>query len=340
MKTAAGPGNVALMETADPQPGPGDVVIEVKAAGICGSDVHIRHGSMKFNMRFPVVIGHEFSGTVAALGQGITDLALGERVTCETVFATCGACMACRAGLLNLCADKQVMGYVYDGVFASYVRAPRRLVHRIPDNITFQEGAMIEPLACCVHAINELTPIRPTEVVVVSGPGSIGVLCMQLAKAAGGYVVVTGTRADAGRLEMARQMGADRTVNVEDESLTDVVAGLTEGRGADVFLECSGAAAAARSALAVTRRGGRHTQIGLFDREFPFDVAQIVYREMTVQGSIGSRRTSWPTTIKLLGSGLVNVAPLVKTVYPLAQWEEAFQVFETKSAIKVVLIPE
>jgi L-iditol 2-dehydrogenase len=232
------------------------------------------------------------------------------------------------------------MGYVYDGVFARYVRAPRRLVHRIPDTISFAEGAMIEPLACCVHAVNELTTIKPADVVVVTGPGTIGLLSMQLAKAAGGFVIAAGTRADSSRLQMAIQMGADRTVNVEEESLVDVVAGLSDGRGADVFLECSGAAPAARSALAVTRRGGRYTQIGIFDREFPFDVAQIVYREMTVQGSVGSRRTSWVTTTKLLSSGLVNVAPLVKTTYPLARWEEAFEVFESKSALKVILIPE
>jgi L-iditol 2-dehydrogenase len=339
-KMAGGPGNVALGEVAEPTPGPGEVVIEIKAAGVCGSDIHIRHGSMKFTMRYPVVMGHEFSGVVAAVGANVSDLAVGARVTAETLFATCGVCMACRAGTLNLCARKQVMGYVHNGCFARYMAVPARIVHRLPDNVGFREASMVEPLACCVHAIHDLTPILPAEVVVVSGPGSIGLLCVQLAKAAGAFVIVAGTAADAYRLQMARTMGADLAVNIEEQPLVEVVEKMTDGRGADVYLECSGAPAAARAALAVTRRGGRYTQIGLFDREFPFDVAQIVYRELHVQGSVGSRRTSWVTTLKLLASGQVNVTPLVQTAYPLAQWEEAFGVFEKKSAIKVLLLPE
>jgi L-iditol 2-dehydrogenase len=177
-------------------------------------------------------------------------------------------------------------------------------------------------------------------VVVVSGPGSIGLLCVQLAKAAGGFVVAAGTGSDAHRLALARQMGADVTVNVEDESLADIVAALSDGRGADVYLECSGATAAARAALIATRRGGRYTQIGLFGSEFALDFGQIVYRELKVQGSIGSRRPSWVTALKLLSSGLVKVAPLVTTAYALAQWEDGFRAFEDKSAIKVILLPE
>ncbi len=339
VKTAPGAGHVTLMDVADPTPGPGEVVIQVKAAGICGSDLHILDGSMKYTMRLPLVMGHEFSGVVSAVGEGVDDLTIGERVTSETLFKTCGVCLACRGGSYNQCAKKQVIGYYYNGCFAEYILVPRRLVHRLPDNVSFRAGSMVEPLACCVHAVNELTPITPTEVVVVSGPGSIGLLCAQLAKAAGGYVVVAGTSSDGSRLALARELGADRTVNVEKESLADVVLALTDGRGADVYLECSGAPAAARAGLSVTRRGGRYTQIGLFSNEFSLDFGQIVYREIRVQGSIGSRRPTWITTLNLLHSGLVTVEPMLETAYPLDKWEQGFRMAESKSAIKVLFLP-
>jgi L-iditol 2-dehydrogenase len=340
MKMAPGPGNVALGELPEPVPGPGEVVINVKAAGICGSDLHIRSGNMKYTLSYPVVMGHEYAGVVSALGEGVTDLPLGERVTSETLFSTCGVCLACRAGAYNQCAKKLVIGYYYHGCFASQIKIPRRLVHRLPDNVSFHEGAIVEPMACCVHAVTEMTSIKPGDVVVVAGPGSIGLVCAQLAKASGAYVICTGTRSDSYRLAMARQLGADQTINIEDESLADAVNRLTDGRGADAYVECSGHPAAARTGLTVTRRGGQYTQVGIFENEFTLDFAQIIYRELTVQGSVGSRRPSWLTALNLLASGQVKVAPLASSVYPLAQWEEAFRIAEDKSALKVLLVPE
>lgn len=339
VKTDAGPGNVTLRDVPEPLPGPDEVVIAVKAAGICGSDLHILDGSIKYTLRLPLVMGHEFSGVVHAVGAGVDDLTVGERVTSETLFRTCGVCMACRGGAYNQCSAKLVIGYYYNGCFADYVLVPRRLVHRLPDNVSFRAGSMVEPLACCVHAINELTPVTPTEVVVVAGPGSIGMLAMQLAKAAGGHVIMAGISADGERLALARQLGADQTVNVQTESLADIVNAQTDGRGADVYLECSGAPAAARTGLNVTRRGGRYTQIGLFSNEFTLDFGQIVYRELKVTGSIGSRRPSWITALKLLGTGRVNVDPLLNAAFPFERWEAAFGAAESKAVIKALFVP-
>ncbi|MCL5074490.1 MAG: zinc-binding dehydrogenase [Chloroflexi bacterium] len=340
MKTSPGPGNVRLEGMPEPQPGPGQVKIEVKAAGICGSDLHILHSDIHLNLRPPVIMGHEFCGVVSALGEGVDDLRIGERVTSETAFSVCGTCLHCQTGNYNLCNQKYLIGYVYHGCFTKYCIVPRMRVHRLPENLSFHEGVMCEPLACCAHAVSELTVISPSETAVVAGPGSIGLLCMQIARAAGAFVVVSGVRADETRLSLAHRLGANVTVNVEDESLSEVLLRLTDGRGADVYLECSGSPAAARAGLEVTRKGGRYTQVGLASGAFPLDFAQVAYRELKVTGSIGSKWTSWITALNLLRSGQVQVAALVNTVYPLSKWEEAFRAFEDKSALKVLLIPE
>ncbi|MCL4395533.1 MAG: zinc-binding dehydrogenase [Chloroflexi bacterium] len=340
MKTRAGPGNVELAEVPEPRPGPGQVKIKVMAAGICGSDLHILHDDIKLNLRPPVIMGHEFSGIIAEVGEGVQDWKPGDRVSSETAFSVCGECLCCRTGNYNLCDKKYLIGYVYDGCFTDYVVVPQHRLHRLPERLSWSEGAVCEPLACCVHGALELAHVGPQEVVVVAGPGAIGQLTMQVARAAGATVIVTGAAGDEERLATARELGANVTVQIQQKSMEDIVLELTQGRGADAYLECSGAPAAARAGLAITRKGGRYLQMGLSSGAFPIEFSLIAYRELEVTGSIGSKWTSWVTALKLLDSGAVDVAPLVKTVYSLPQWQQAFEAFENRSAFKVLFLPE
>jgi L-iditol 2-dehydrogenase len=238
-----------------------------------------------------------------------------------------------------MCVHRKVVGYSVDGCFAKYCVVNERQVHHLPDNVGFVAGALTEPLACCVHAVLELTTISAGDVVVITGPGSIGLLCLQLVKAGGGFAVVCGTSTDAKRLEQAQRFGADWIINVETEDALSLVRSLTGARGADVFLECAGVPSAARLGLEATRRGGQYTQIGLFSGPFELAFDLIAYKEIKVTGSLGQRWTSWKRALDLMGQGQVDTQALVGCVLPLTSWREAFRLFEEKEGLKIVLEP-
>jgi L-iditol 2-dehydrogenase len=239
-----------------------------------------------------------------------------------------------------MCSQRKVVGYAVDGSFARYIVVNERQVHALPDNVDFISGALTEPLACCVHAVLEQTPISPGDLVVITGPGTIGLLCLQLVKAAGGLPVVCGTSQDAERLRLAGQLGARKVVDVTTEDLLAWLDVQAPFRGADVFLECAGAPAAARLGLQALRRGGRYTQIGLFSGPFELAFDLIAYKELLVTGTLGQRWTSWRRALSLMQQEQVHPRPLVSHVLPLSQWREAFRLVEEKQGLKVILEPE
>jgi L-iditol 2-dehydrogenase len=342
VKAARGVGNIELRDIAEPHAGPGQVVIRVAAAGLCGTDLHIYKD--EFRSWPPVVLGHEVSGTVAEVGDGVSGIAPGERVTTETYFHLCGTCRYCRNGHANLCLNRRSIGSGVNGGFTQYVVVPARNIHRLPDGVGFDEGALTEPLACVVHAVCSTPTVAPGDVAVIAGPGAIGLLTLQVVKAAGAVAVVLGTRADAERLALARELGADHTVDVtaegEDDAALALVQAITpEGLGADVVYECSGAGAAARHLLGLTRRRARYVQIGLFGAPIAWDLDQVCYRELTVTGSNASVPSAWVRALQLLGSGQVKTAPLITSVYPVTEWLAAFTGFEAKHGIKTLFRP-
>lgn len=339
VKYASGEGHVELRDVPEPSPQPSQVKIAVEAAGVCGSDLHIYHDDIQIPIRPPVVIGHEFSGVITEVGSAVEAVRVGDRVTCETSATYCGRCLHCRAGAYNMCAERQVVGYAVDGCFAPYCVANERQIHVLPDEVDFLSAALTEPLACAVHAVLEKTHISLGDVVAITGPGPIGLLCLQLVKAAGAYAIVCGTSHDAERLELARQLGADRTVDVEAENALERIRAETESRGADIFLECSGAPAAARLGLAVTRRRGQYTQIGLVGEPFELDFSLIAYKELRVGGALGQTWAAWKRSLDLLKRGEVDTRSLVTHILPLAQWREAFQLVQENRGVKIVLQP-
>jgi len=340
VKYALGQGNVELRDMPEPTPGPDEVKIEDKAAGICGSDLHIYHGDIKLLIRPPVIMGHEFSGVVTEVGSSVSEWKPGDRVTSETSAQVCGECIPCRTGNYNVCAEKRLIGYWFNGAFAKYCVVPSRLVHRLPDSVSFNSGALSEPLACCVNAVVEKTVILPGDFVVVTGPGPIGLLSLQLVKAKGGFAVLVGTGVDTKRLEIGRELGADVTVNIDEEDPMKVVSGLTDGAGADVFIECSGSPSAVRSGFQLVRRGGQYTQIGLTGRRFELDFDNVAYKEITVRGSLGQSWRYWKRGLKMLSEGQVKTEPLISDILPVQQWKEAFRKVENKEGLKVILRPE
>ena len=341
VKYAPGSGNVEVQEVPVPEPGPGQVRIRVEAAGICGSDLHIYHGNIKFEVRPPVIMGHEFAGTIDRLGEGVDEgLEPGMAVVAETAASICGTCEPCRRGFYNLCEQKLIIGYVYDGCFARYICVDAHRVHRLPPQVSTLAGALCEPLAVVVHAVLEQGRVQAPETVAIAGPGAIGLLAAQVVAAAGATPVLCGTEADATRMALARELGIERLLNVERDDVRGALAELTDGRGADAFFECAGAQAAAQMGLSLVKRGGRYVQVGLFGRPVSVDLELLAYKEIQATGAIGSHWGSWEKMLQLLGAGRVRTEPLISHRFALPEWQEAFRVFEAREGVKLVFVPE
>ena len=336
MKLAPGPANVGIGDVAEPTALPEHVIIEVAYAGICGTDVHIYHD--EFKTKPPVVMGHEISGRIVDMGANVSDLQLGQRVTTETYYHTCQRCAHCRNGRPNLCTARQSIGSAVNGGFTRYVRVPAHNIHLIPDHLSDQAAALSEPLACVVNAL-ELGRITAGDIVVIAGPGTIGLLTLQVAISAGAQVVVLGTRADEARLALAAQLGAVACIKVETTAPSPLVEALSAGLGADVVIECAGAGAAASTLLQLVRRGGRYMQVGLFGKPISWDMDQVCYRELVVTGSNASVPAAWRRALRLLASGAVRTDLLISDIRPISEWQQAFADFEAKAGFKILLTP-
>jgi L-iditol 2-dehydrogenase len=316
---------VALAERPEPAAAPGHVVLEVVGAGICGTDLHIFDG--EYETAVPVTIGHEVSGGVVEVGEGVDDDWLGARVVSETYFSSCGRCAHCRAGRINLCPERQSIGTHVDGAFAPRLHVPVDNLHRIPDSLDGHVAALAEPLACVCHSLLEPGVVRDGDAVLVTGPGTVGLLAAQVARAEGGRVHVRGLPQDSRRLEAARALGFE-TSTTEEAAVE-----------ADVVVECSGSQAAMAFCLAAARRGGRYVQIGLAGRPVTVPLDLVCFHELTITSGFASTPTSWATALELVEQHRVVLEPLLTEVVPLSDWERAFASARAGEGIKYVLDP-
>jgi L-iditol 2-dehydrogenase len=338
VKTAAGPGHVELREIPEPDPGPNQVKLEISACGICGTDIHVLHDT--FRNFPPVILGHEFVGRVVEEGtavRGLIDPSARYAVLGATAV-TCGRCQYCHSGDFMFCAERRGMGHGVNGAFTRYTCVRPDQLFRLDDELPEEEGALVEPLAAAVHAVAEITSVRPGDVALVSGPGPIGILCLLVLRHAGIRTIVAGTGADATRLALAQKFGAARVVDVQRENLLEIVREETQGAGVDVAFEVAGVAASAAACLDALRPLGHYTQVGHFGRDIlvPFD--RIGFKQLRVAGSVGYTAATWARTMKLLGEGL-RPSRIVTHRLPLEQWQEGFELFERKTALKVLLTP-
>src|SRR5918994_456651 len=256
------PHAVELREIPVPEAGEGEVLLEVGAVSVCGSDVHQAHNTHSRAVNVPVVLGHEFGGTIARVGPGVRGFREGDRVVSETAAQICGNCLLCRSGRYNLCPSRKGFGYGLDGAMARWVRVPARCLHHIPDSLPFDIACLTEPHAVAYQAMCVNSTIRPGDLVVVLGPGPIGLLCARMAALSGADpLIVAGVTADAPRLETARRLGATRTVDLQQEDLDEVVRGYS-AIGADLVCDATGASRPIDLALAITRPDGQVTKVG------------------------------------------------------------------------------
>ncbi|QAS51515.1 zinc-binding dehydrogenase [Halobacillus litoralis] len=337
VKTELGFGNLEIQEKQEPIVGEHQVKIEVKYAGVCGSDIHTYEGHYKVNV--PVTLGHEFSGVVVDVGKGVTEFNIGDRVTSETTFYVCGECKYCQNGDYNLCNHRKGLGTQQDGGFAKYLIARKESVHLLPPHVDDRSAAMTEPLACTHHAVAK-TEINEGDVVVVIGPGPIGLFTAQVAKSRGARVIIAGLSNDQIRLNKAEELGIDYAINIQEQNLKDLVHKLTDGYGADVVFECSGAVPAANQALDLLKKKGQYGQVGIFPSpEVSFDLEKIIQKEIRVVGSRSQKSADWEPSLELMNFGRVNAQSLVTHEYPITHWEDAYKAIKSGEAIKVLLTP-
>jgi L-iditol 2-dehydrogenase len=329
-----------LVRMAEPEIGPDDVLVRVRACGICGSDVHGFDGSTGRRIP-PLVMGHEAGGEVVRAGENVSDLRAGDRVTFDsTVY--CGRCFYCARGDVNLCDNRQVLGvspgtYRRHGAFAEYVAVPRRIVYRLPGELSFEHAALIEVVSVAVHSVN-LTPVRLGDTAVVVGSGMIGLVAVQAARLAGCARVVA-VDIDEKRLATARELGATDTL-AADSGTVRKVQDLTEGRGADVVFECVGMEEPVRTAIGCVRKGGAVTLVGNLAPRIGFPLQEVVTRQVRVQGSCASNG-EYPAAIALLAAGAIQVEPLISAVAPLAEGPAWFDRLYRRepNLMKVILQP-
>ncbi|MFH0964516.1 MAG: zinc-binding dehydrogenase [Planctomycetota bacterium] len=336
VRYGTGEEEVRIEETPEPVCGPGEVKIRVRAAGVCGTDLH-GHPSLSP----PVILGHEIAGEIVEVGKDVKRRKVGERVTSETTAEICGECRFCKTENYNVCRRRKGIATKAPGGFAEYFAIREGSVHALPNGIGYDEGALTEPLACAVHAAAEQGGVRKGELVAVVGPGPLGLLVTQVAKAKGARVILAGTAADAQRLALGRKLGADRIVFVEKEKVEELARSMSDGYGADLAIECSGTAGGVKGALASVRTMGRYVQGGILHRTVELDLDEIFFgREITMYGSHTQKPSSWREALQLLGEGKIDLGALITDRMRLSEWKEAFRRMLAKEAIKVILHPE
>ncbi len=338
VKYAPGFGNIEMRDVDEPVVGPEEVLIEVKAAGICGSDV--KHYEGVTNISTPVILGHEFSGVIVEVGPEVKNLVEGERVVSETSYSTCGVCAHCLSGDYHLCAHREGLGSRHDGVFAELVAVPGRIVHKISGDMSYEEAALVQPCADICNAVIRKADITPGDHVAVLGPGPMGLLTTQVAKASGaGAITQTGRRGF--RLSIASEVGADNVIAFDEEDVVQKVLDYTGGVGADVVFEASGSPDALAQALDIAKRKGQVILIASPRDPVKVDFRKILGKPLTLKGSIMSKWIDYKTAIRLMSSGAVRADPIVTHRLPLEECEKAFDLIRVeKKAGKVLFIPK
>lgn len=335
------PGRLEYGDRPTPEPAADEVLVAVRACGICGSDVHGFDGSTG-RRRPPLVMGHEAAGTIAAVGGAVSGWYEGDRVTFDSTIS-CGGCDFCRRGEVNLCDQRRVLGvsceeYRQDGAFAEYVAVPARILYRLPGNLSFERAALLEPLSVAVHAVRRAS-LPPEGTAVVVGTGMVGLLVVQVLLASGCRRVI-GIDTDPRRLELASALGTDAVLG-DASTVAAAVAERTAGAGADVAIEVVGVAAAVRTAIGSVRKGGQVVLVGNLAPVVDLPLQAVVSRQLTIYGSCASSG-EYPEAIELLSSGRVDVDMLISAVAPLSEGAGWFGRLHSEGGdlMKVVLQPD
>jgi len=328
------PFKMPIEKVKEPTIGKNDVLIDVKATAICGTDLLMYSGKSKAH--YPIILGHETTGEVFKIGENVETAKIGDRVIADPVLF-CGKCFWCRSGKTNLCIKGGIIGREKNGAFAEYVSVPQTNVFRLPENLTYENGTIVQTLTTVLHS-HRLVNISPGDSVVILGLGIGGLLHVQLAKLHGANPVIGITRSQW-KLDLAKKLGADFTINAK-EDITKKVKEATDGRGADLVIESVGSAETLKECVELARPGGKILQFGI-SSDFAGDLSlyPFYFKELSIIGSRAAKSEDWDPSISMIAKGDVNVEPLITHRLPFKEMEKGFKFFTDKSVknIKIVI---
>lgn len=334
---ASAPLSVEIRETSVPEIGPTDVLLKVGAVSVCGSDLHQWRGSHSWPVNYPCILGHEFGGSIAAVGSAVTHFKEGDRVVSETAAVIDDFSPLTRTGLYNLDPSRRGFGYGVNGAMTEYVRVPQRCLHAIPKHVPFEKAALTEPCCVAYNAVCNNGRIKPGDSVLVVGPGPIGLLCAHMAKLSGaGTLIVAGLPSDQYRFSVARELGAALTPS---ENVVETVMSQGDGLGVDVAIDASGASAALQLALKCVRPNGQIIKVGWGPQPMQFSLDPLVQKNITLAGSFSHNWPVWERVLSMIGSGQINLDRIISRVAKLADWHECFEKMEHGEYVKAVLVP-
>jgi L-iditol 2-dehydrogenase len=323
----------------EPVCGKDQIKLEIGFCGVCGTDIHVLRDT--FRNYPPVILGHEFAGTVVEVGKDVEGISDGDRGAVRGATAvTCRQCEYCLSGNFIFCANRRGMGHGVNGAFTRYVVIRPDQFFPVPEHLTMEEAALSEPFAAAIQAVNDRTEVRLGDTVLVSGPGPIGLLCLKLLVALGIKTIVAGAQGDEFRLQAARQFGAFATVDVVKQNLLKTIHEVTSGVGVDVAFECAGNEQSVRACLLALRPMGRYTQVGICGREIQFPIDQIFHKQLQVTGSVCYTVHTWLRMMNIFAQGKIQLKDLVSARVPISEWQRAFDLCTSRSALKVLMYPE
>lgn len=342
VKTAPGPGNLAYTDFKDPELQPGQVVIEVRATGLCGTDLSLYNWKESMVKQFkpepPLVMGHEFAGVVCQVGPGVTGLRVGDRVTANPIIY-CGQCYFCKAGRHSICDNRPMLGLRFNGCFARFIAVRQENVYPLPPEASFEAAAMSEVLCVALHALDRI-PVGPGDTVAIVGAGPMGFLVLLAAKAAGASrLVMTGLSVDAERLKVAQSLGA-HTIVADQVDAAEAVRDLTRGLGPDVVFECAGHPSGVPQALSLARKGGRIGVLGQGYADSSFNTAILSYREVELIGVRSYDPKVWHRSYDVLASRQFPLESLITHRLPMEEAARGIELMESKQGLKIMFTPD
>jgi alcohol dehydrogenase/L-iditol 2-dehydrogenase len=334
------PNATELREVPVPEIGEADVLVEVAYVGVCGTDPHMHTGAVKFDFNCPFILGHEFAGKIVKAGKQVKAFKVGERVTSETHADYCGHCALCRSNNYHLCRQRKGFGFHLDGAFTKYVKVPSRILHSVPDNVSLKAASVTEPFCVAYKSVVCNSTVNPGDTVVVIGPGPIGLLCMKMAQLCGASeIIAIGTEGDDERLELSKEFGATITINSSKEDALPKIMSLGDSYGADLIIDTAGPAETLKFSMDAVRPNGQITKIGWGPKPVNFSLDPLIAKSATLKGHFSHTWDVWEKCLTLMSKGQVDLERLITHELPIDKWEEAFELVESKKAMKVVLTP-
>jgi len=327
-------GSVEIREISKPVIGEDEVLLQVANVGVCGSDLHQWTADHSWPVNYPVVLGHEFGGHIVEIGKGIRDWKEGDAVVSETAAVINARSPLSRQGLYNLDPDRKGFGYGVNGAMTRFVKVPARCLHRVPENLPFEQACLTEPCSVAYNAVVVNSTIRPGDRVIVLGPGTIGVLCAAMAQLCGAQVALVGLEKDEERLSIAKQYGFDIIVGNATQWAIE-----RDGLGVDCVVDAAGVSETLNLALKWVRPNGQITKVGWGPQPFNHSLDLLVQKNVTLQGSFSHNWPVWEKVLSLLASGRLDVRPIIGGIWPLEQWDKAFEAMYSGKVIKSVLKP-